>query len=453
MPAGGTWVIQDKQRPGTYIKVKTGTPAASSFGSRGTVAVALPMSWGPAGELIELTGTDLLDGKSLVKVGYTIFDREESLPFRVALSGCTKALIFRADTGGVAASTDIEVGEITVAAKYPGVVGNDLVVGIVNDTPSTGKSTVTVSLRGVVRESGIIDTAAPEQLETFGSSFVDFVVDELATTTPEGTFTLTSGSDGTVSDATYQTFFDALTVKQWQALAIMSDSATVPPLVEAKIRSMRETLGRKVQGVVYNDNSADYEGIISVKQGFKTANDVVGVDLFPVWVASQTAGAEVNESMTAYVVPGATEITNYISDDQIVAELQDGWFLLSYRQDGAVCVEQDINSLHTFTGERGYIFSKNRVVRCLDGISNLIAFRFNSNYAGKIDNNATGRNLFKSEIISDMDYLQGIGAIQNFVSEDVTVLPGEAIESVVADVGVQPVDSMEKLYVTINLPN
>lgn len=454
MPAGGTWIIQDKQRPGTYVNVKSGTPSVASFGDRGTVAIALPMSWGPSGELIELTGTDLQDGKSLPKVGCTIFDIAESLPYRVALSGCTKALLFRADAGGVEASVNISPSEIDVSAKYPGTFGNKLKVTIVTDAPAAGKSTVSVLVNDVVKESGIVNTASPEDLSTFDSEFVDFIVDELAEgPIPSGTFTLQSGANGTVADSIYTTFFNLLTVKQWQCLAIQSSESTVPALIKTAISSMRESLGRKVQGVVYNDTSANYEGIISVKQGFKTAVDNVSVDLFPLWVASHTAGASVDESKTAYVIPGAIEIINHIADDSIIAALKDGWFLLSYRQDGAVCVEQDINSLHTFTDERSYIFSKNRVVRCLDSISNLIAFRFNSNYAGKVDNNPIGRNLFKSEIIADMDYLQGLGAIQNFSSEDVDVLPGDTIESVVADVGIQPVDSMEKLYVTINLPN
>ena len=452
MPAGGTWLVQDKIRPGTYVNVKSASRTIATFGNRGVVAVALPMSWGPAGELIELLGTDLQDGKSLAKVGCTMYDIAESLPFRVALSGCTKALLFRADAGGTKAEIDLTTDVLTAVAKYPGTTGNEIKVTVVNDSPSAGKSTVSVSVRGVVKETGVVDTNSPSSLEEFGSSFVDFV-DVAGVTIPAGTFTLVGGANGTVEDSIYTTFFSLLTVKQWQALAIQSVAETVPALIEAKIRSMRDSLGRKVQGVVYNDTSADYEGIISVKQGFKTAVDTVGLDLFPVWVASQTAGVGVDESKTSFVIPGATEITNFIAEDAIVSQLAEGWFLLSYRQDGAVCVEQDINSLHTFTDDRNYVFSKNRVVRCLDGISNLIAFRFNSNYAGKVDNSVMGRNLFKSEIIADMDYFLALGAIQDFASSDVEVLPGETIESVVADVAVQPVDSMEKLYVTIYLPN
>ncbi len=42
-------------------------------------------------------------------------------------------------------------------------------------------------------------------------------------------------------------------------------------------------------------------------------------------------------------------------------------------------------------------------------------------------------------------------AIQNFTSEDVEVLDGESIDAIVVNVSVQPLDSMEKLYMTVTV--
>jgi hypothetical protein len=152
------------------------------------------------------------------------------------------------------------------------------------------------------------------------------------------------------------------------------------------------------------------------------------------------------------VVPGATEITGYIAENLVADNLKLGWFLLSYRQDGAVVVEQDINCLHTFTADKGYAFCKNRVIRCLDEIGNTAALTFNRNYAGKMDNNDTGRNVYKAELISYIDSLENINAVTNFEGPaDITVLPGESVDAVVVDITIQPVDSMEKLYMTVNV--
>ena len=146
------------------------------------------------------------------------------------------------------------------------------------------------------------------------------------------------------------------------------------------------------------------------------------------------------------------EIINPILEDEIEDALSVGKFIITYRQDGAVCVEKDINTLHTFTVDKNYAFSKNRVVRCLDEIGNSTALIFNRNYAGKVDNDSVGRNQYKTELISMFDSLVGIRAITNFDGAgDITILPGEAVDSIVVDAVVQPVDSMEKLYMTVNV--
>lgn len=456
MPAGGSWVVQNKQRPGAYINFVSKPSPIGAVGDRGIVAVALPMTWGPQGTIIELYGSDLLDGTSRAKIGCTAADTAESLPFRLALTGAYKALLFRADDDGTAASvviTGTGVTEVKATAKYKGTTGNKLSVVITAATPTASESTVQVLFNGAVVETFVVTTATPSTLTDIESDYVVFAKGASVTVVPATSgSTLTGGLNGTVDEADYATFFNLITTKDWQCLAIDSSTGTAPALIEAKIRAMRDDLGRKVQGVVYNDVSADYEGIIAVKQGFKTPTDTVPVNLFPIYVASITAGAAINESKTGFVVAGATEITNPIAENEIGDALADGWFVLSYRQDGAVCIEQDINTFTSFTASKDYAFCKNRVIRCLDAIGNGIALIFNRNYLGKVDNNAIGRNIFKSEVINFIETLQGIGAVKEFGGpDDVEVLQGTSIDAVVVNLAIRPVDSMEKLYMTVTV--
>ena len=44
-----------------------------------------------------------------------------------------------------------------------------------------------------------------------------------------------------------------------------------------------------------------------------------------------------------------------------------------------------------------------------------------------------------------------MGAIQNFETDDVTIIAGTESDAVVVDANIQPVDSIEKIYVTVNL--
>ena len=455
MPGGGIWTVQNKRRPGAYINFKSVPKPVGLLGDRGTVTAALPMSWGPEGKLIELYGTDLLDGKSSAKVGCTAFDAE-SLPFRMLLSGCYKALVYRANTGGDKASMQLvsdEGVEVAVFAKYAGAAGNKLSVIIAADKPSAGLSTIQVLFNGKSQESIVIASDDAQGLVDIQSDWIYFTVEAGAVDVPvTAGATLTGGSDGNIV-ADYSDYFNLITSKaNWQCMAIQSTDAGLPPLIAAKVESLRDELGRKVQAVVHNDNSADYEGIISTKgQGFKTATETITPELFVLWAAGITAGSAINQSNTARVIEGATEIIGYIPENEIADNLEQGWFILTYRQDGAVCVEQDINTFRSFTPDKNYAFSKNRAVRCLDEIGNRTALTFNVNYAGKEDNNKTGRNTYKGELISMLDDMHDIGAIEAYDTADVVVLPGEKIDAVVVDLYIQPVDSMEKLYMTVNV--
>jgi len=445
MPAGGKWITQNKKRPGAYINFVAVPAPVGSMGTRGVVAIAVPATWGPTDKLIELYSTDLIDGKSLNKVGCTAFDTEASLPFRLALAGCYKALVFRTDAGGVKATATL-AASFTADAKYTGTTGNNITIKVVDNT---GSFTITVLVKDIPKESFTILNFAG--LSTIKSEWLDISPTAAGNLIASAGINLSGGTNGIVATE-YTTFFALIANASFQCFAIASSAPTIAAIVNSAVGNMRDTLGKAVQAVAYSTTEKDYEGIITVNQGFIAGLDTVGINLFPLYVASITAGANVNESNTGRVVSDATKIIGEVPDNEIADKLAKGWFLISYRQDAAVIVEQDINSLHVFTVDKTYSFSKNRVIRCLDEIGNTTALTFNRNYKGKIDNNLAGRNSYKAELISRMDELQGINAIQNFAgSADITVLPGQAIDAVVVELFIQTVDSMEKLYMTVNV--
>lgn len=451
MPSGGTWIAQNKVRPGAYINFVSVPKPVGTLGERGTVAIGLPMTWGPHDKIIKVTGNELLTGGSLPKIGCTAFDTEESLIYRVALSGAYTALLFRTDTAGQTAVATIKENVLKVSALYDGTSGNKITIVIADSTKQVGNKVVQVLFENLLKEEFTVGTIAA--LEEIESEYVDFeVLDKQANIPDTAGSPLQGGVNGEVNQDTYPTFWNLLSTENFQCLAMYDSSPTVAPLIKDMVEIWREKRGKKVQAVVYNYNQADYEGIISVNQGFKTSVETVDTTMFMLWAASQTAGAEINESLTAAVVEDGVEIINPVPEDDIAEALRVGMFILSYREDGAVVVEKDINSLHTFTVDKGYAFSKNRVMRCLDEIANTAMLVFNRNYCGKVSNDTKGRSQYKTELIHQIDTLVGIRAIDNFDgASDITVLPGEDVDSVVVDMIIQPVDSMEKLYMTVNV--
>ncbi len=481
--AGGTYTAQNKVRPGAYINFQSVPAPTSNVGTRGIMTMPVEMSWGPEDAVINLYSTDLLNGNSLAKIGFTAFDAG-SLIYRMALSESYLAKLYRIDTGGAKATA--EVGGLTVTALYAGTTGNKIAVAVAANAADETKFDVVTYFDGVEKDRQTV-TAAWELIAndwvTFGSNVSagedetpedETVEDETqedessGDATPEdetpvvisvtgaaGVF-LDGGADGAGSPANYAAYLKAIDQELWNTMAVPSADNSVNEQIVQYVKNKRENTGRKVQAVLVDYSTADYEGIISVSQGYvNTASERVEVPAFAARIAGMTAGATlagVNSSLTFRTLNDAVTIINPIADEDAEAALKSGKMILIRRQDGSVVVEQDVNTLHTFTPYHDYQFSKNRVIRVLDDIGNQVLTRFENAYIGKVDNNAQGRAVFKADIISYMNELQGMGAIQNFdPATDITVSQGTEISAVVCELWVQPVDAMEKLYMLVNV--
>ena len=76
---------------------------------------------------------------------------------------------------------------------------------------------------------------------------------------------------------------------------------------------------------------------------------------------------------------------------------------------------------------------------------------FSNYFIGKVDNNDAGRNLLRGWIVGYLNEMMANNGIQNFEADDVEVLAGNTIDSVVVNVAIQPVDSVEKIYMTVTV--
>lgn len=217
------------------------------------------------------------------------------------------------------------------------------------------------------------------------------------------------------------------------------------------VEAMRDSEGVKIQAVLAN-YVADNEAIINVGQGVKLSD---GSELtsaqVTAWVAGQTAGASVSKSNTGQVYVGAIDVVPRMTKTEMETAITEGKFVFKVDTAQNVSVVYDINSLTTITDEKGKVFKKNRIIRTLDGINNDVASIFEANYVGKTNNNADGRSLLRAALIEYFNALQAMSAIQNFTPEDVTVLLGSDSDAVAINCYVQPVDSVEKIYITVNL--
>lgn len=439
--AGGIFKTQNKIRPGAYVNFKSVRKQTGLVEDRGIVTLPLSLSWGP-GSIIEINNSDLIDGTLLNKVGFYGYEEEIQL-IRESLKNSYKLLAYRLNSSGATAAKENE--GLNISAKYPGVVGNDIKIAI---KEINSEFEVIVYLRNSEVEK--FKVASIDQLKLCESNFVVF--EGTGELNAVGSIALEGGTDGAISENAYEEYFKTIIKKKWDTMGLPYVETTElknKALMFAK--KCREEKGKKVQIVLKDFSIADYEGIISVNQGYKTNTETVNVDGFISFIAGLTAGARANQSNTYFEIPGAVEIINEVDDGLIEDELLKGNFLLSYNQDEKVIIEKDINTFISVSDDKDISFSKNRTIRTLDTIHNIARNKFEKSYIGKVDNNEQGRNIFKSDICGDMLNLEKQGAIENFKAEDVVIGIGEDKESIIMNFNVQTVDSIEKLYMTVSL--
>jgi hypothetical protein len=487
--SGGTWTTQNKVRPDAYINFKSVTSPSASVGTRGVVTAPLPLSWGPEGGLIELTSTKFFGSAALPLVGFTAYDDgEQAIRLREALKYAPKGLFYRIPgTGSAKASVDLISAadvKLTVTAKYPGVFGNRLSVGVsVNRTvDSKTYYDVAVYVDGKERASLSNVSALTDLTDSGDNGYVAFSVTGSPVLAAVSPVYLTGGSDGTVTEtvANLADYFTLMGRKKWNCMALPFNLGSDLSTVKAKAQAWRDS-GLKVQIACWSaddsydsNKAADCEGIIQTDgQGYATEDDeiVVTPEDFIMTVAGMTAGAAAYESNTCRIIDDAVRIIRYGSKGAVVdgeLEIDDleekldpgsngtsaGYFLLQMNDSDEVMVSKDINSFSSFTDEKNYDFSKNRIVREMDQTDSDVTSAWRKTFAGKITNNTNGRKMFNgtvNDLFKEYKRLQMVEDIDDdgtLVSMDISA--GTKKEAVVVTLAVKYCDAMEILYLTVN---
>ncbi|MEK5490697.1 phage tail sheath family protein [Paenibacillus sp. FSL R7-0297] len=438
--AGGTWTTQNKVRPGVYVNVASNGSVSGKMGERGTAALALTLPWGQAGVILKLTAQDDFQKK----LGYDLTGAE-LLPVREVLKRAGTLLLYRLNQGVKAAVTN---NGVQVTALYGGERGNALKIVIEKNIDDNAQFDVRTLLENTEVDKQTVATAAG----LTANDHVEFKPNGPGALTLTAGMPLVGGANGTVTNAEHSDFLAELEVQDFQTVGLVSEDNTLKALYSAYVKRLRNTEGKKVQAVLSDYATADHEGIISVANGVVLSDGTVVDKAHAVaWVAGATAAAAVNESLTYQAYDDAVDADVRFSHSETVAALTDGELLFTYNGGRAV-VEQDINTFTSFSPDKGKAFSKNRVLRVLDGISGDLKRIFENYFIGKLPNNEDGRALFWSQCVTYMNDLQNLGAIENFNAQsDIVVTPGADSDSVVLDVAVKPVDSVEKVYMKVKV--
>ena len=350
------------------------------------------------------------------------------------------------ESGAATRAGEGNTNTLTAVAKYGGSRGNALTVTV--DANPLGGYDVLIHLDGakVAEYEGLFTI---EELIAQENPYIDFAgtgsLGEAAGTN------LAGGTDEDVTNTDITSFIDAWESVKFNTVCFPFDGEDAVNIKQAaltKVKYMRDSMGKGVQVVMPNAPGMDYEGIINVTNSVSLDGDELTVAEACAWVAGATAGASNTESLTYIQYTGATAVVGPKSNEEAIAAINAGEFFFSINENDEVVVEYDINSLTTFADKKDKSYRKNRVIRVFDTFQEAVQLNFPPN---KYDNEENGWGIMEGIGKTILRQFEDNGAITNVsYDEDFLVDRENSVDDeTYFNVGLQAVDSAEKLYFTI----
>ena len=107
---GGTWLVQNKVLPGTYINFQSLSRAELIFSDRGYAAIGLELDWGADGEIFTVENGDFIENSTKF-FGYS-YDNEKLKGLRDFYKHAQTGYIYKLNSGGTLAISGVNDKEI-----------------------------------------------------------------------------------------------------------------------------------------------------------------------------------------------------------------------------------------------------------------------------------------------------------------------------------------------------
>lgn len=464
----GTWTTQNKRRPGAYINTE-GTIKTDDNQSIGRTLLvnAEKLNWGANG-VIELNQNSNFKALLGAPLNSTNFGA-----LREVLKGALTVLLLNFNNGKNAVLSDDKL-PWKITAKYAGTKGNDLKISISKDPADETQVTVSTIFETEIIDQQSFRTTVPEAFKANDYIDVELTSNDVSTPPAETKTKKTVAEpanklDSLPANSTYE--LSGGTTEDADITALLNDSLEtenynvvttagfavdnkIHKLVAEIVKRLRENEGYKVRAVLPDDNvtSYDYEGISVVANGVQLDDGTqLPLEIATGYFAGISSAVDESTSLTYAEYPKAVKAFPKFDNEKTIKALDAGKIVFTSKRGNRVVIEQDINSLTTFKDKKNSDFSKNRIVRTLDAIATDTEEVFENTFIGKVNNDETGRDLFKANRVSYLAALSKRGIIEDFNADDISVEQGTEKDSILVNVVVTPIDAIEKLYMTITV--
>ena len=433
---GGTWLVQNKVLPGSYINFSSVAKASATLSDRGYAAAPFVLSWGPENEVFAVTSGEFQKNSKAI-FGYS-YDHPKMLALREIFLHATTVYCYRLGLGAKKAACAL------ATAKYPGVRGNDLSIVIAVNVDDPDAFDVGTYLDGIQVDLQTVTKAE----DLTGNDYVDFKKDLTLEATAGAP--LTGGEDvANITGDSHQAFLDKIEAYAFNAMCCPAADPIIVKLYAAYCQRVRDEVGAKFQLIAWKPSTVDYEGVIGVWNSATHPSMDVEEHAVVYWATGAHAGVAVNKSLTNAKYDGELTLNTDYKQAELTAALKAGKFMF-HNVNGLTRVLEDINTLLTLSDTKGEVFQSNQTMRVCDQIANDIAVLFNERYVGVVPNDASGRSALWGDITHYIEELEGIRAVENFDPDTVTCEQGDKKKAVLVIVnGLNIINAMAQLYMSV----
>ena len=343
---GGAWQFQNKILPGTYINFVSKYRAEAAIADRGYATMALPLDWGLEDTVFTVTNEDFKEN-SMKYFGYD-YAADELKGIRDLFINAKMVYFYRLANSPIKAANDL------ATAKYGGERGNAFSVEIASnvDEPTKFDVITYVLLDGVqtqVDKQRALSTWADVQ----DNDYVTWKDHSAKALTASAATPLTGGSNGQdVTSAQYQKYLDAISPYYFNVMGYPGTDKDIIGLLKNFVKRMRDDEGSKFQLVIYGDETADYEGIISILNKATDSGESPASLVY--WLTGAEASCAINASLTNTTYDGEFTVDTHYSQLELKRAIQTGRLAFHGVQEtlsgelvGKVKVLTDINTYWT----------------------------------------------------------------------------------------------------------
>ena len=368
--AGSVFQVgEQKVRPGVYVRVTNIGEPPEAIVPQGIVAALFRASWGPLGEVVYLENADAVIGV----FGSTGTVDTALEAFR---GGCRRVVAYRLGTGGGKALLNLQdlqddesTNVVKIEARYEGARGNNFAVTVRDSLADETKRELLLYEGTTLRQTITFAKGSGEPqalVEAIAASNSPYITaaktaDGSGILAPVTQQALTGGEDPTVNGESYSAGLSAIEAIDWNVLAVDTEDTATHAVVQTYIDRVRSE-GKRVLGVVgepttvplatrlANARAFNDPAIIYVGNGFKGSDGLTREGYkAAARVAGMTAAAQITESLTHYVVRGATELVGALTNAEIEQAINSGALVFTMSAQKQVHIEYGTNTLHQTT--------------------------------------------------------------------------------------------------------